>query len=232
MFAQGIAFEELARLRHGCYRIFAALFLYPDEERIANLSVAAFEMGRSKDLAAAFPFFASWERLRMMLVARDAADTNPFRTDYDRLFQSRPDGVSVQPYESAYRAAPGKVGAQLAARVKQEYAVAGLKLSAVVKELPDHIAVELEFMAYLCGCEVKACRAEASKATNTLRRISKRERAFLGAHLKPWLPALARHITALSPGSLYSVAADAADAFVQNDGDLLARLTEELRIDR
>lgn len=103
--------------------------------------------------------------------------------DYARLIGG-PGRVIAPPYESVYRDSRGWVMGEWAVDVKRAYEDAGLALSDSFTELPDHIAAELSFMAYLCGQEKDAWE-EGDVAA--VQRSADRQAAFLKKHLSQWV---------------------------------------------
>ncbi len=215
--ADGLA--QLARLRQGCYRFLSALFLYPEGERSALLVRGARELLEASDSLAVFPFFGRWQRLLTTL--KELGEGRPeAEKEYVRLFVVNP---QAPPYESFYidpkRQATGWITAQLV----REYSRRGLTPVSSLGEPPDHVAVELEFMAFLCSLEARAWEEEDLKRGFQIQRWQRR---FLDSHLQRWIPAFARQVTAASKGGVYALAAEAAYAFVHHDRDLVALALE------
>lgn len=216
-----MSLAELARLRRGCYRFSGALFLYPNEERLANLLAAAGELQKGSDSLAVFPFFRPWQRL-LATLQKLTGDGTEVEEEYVRLFLVNP---YAPPYESFYidpqRQSTGWITAQLA----HEYTEKGLTLSSSLQKPPDHVAVELEFMAFLCTLEAQAWEREASEEGL---QVLEWQRAFLSQHLARWFPAFMRQVAMADGEGLYAVTAEAAGAFIHHDWDLIALLTERL----
>lgn len=101
--------------------------------------------------------------------------------EYCRMFVG-PGHVEVPPYESVYRGhdhnmQKGTVMGEAAVDVQKMYAQAGLQLTADFSDMPDHIAVETWFLAYL----------EAMAATDPLGDYLEYKKQFLGRHLGLWV---------------------------------------------
>jgi len=105
--------------------------------------------------------------------------------EYTRLFINAYPMVPCPPYESFY--VDGGFLAQASTRdVARLYAEAGYRLRPWFKDLPDHIAVELEFTAILLG--------EASFTSSPALRdgeLAKLRPCFIKKHLAKWVPAFA-----------------------------------------
>ncbi|MEE9197211.1 MAG: molecular chaperone TorD family protein, partial [bacterium] len=97
----------------------------------------------------------------------------------------------------------------------------GFSLAPAVGEPPDHAAVELEFMSLLCGREVEAwIREDLTESAESL----EREKHFLAQHLSRWFPEFTRRVANRNGSGFYALAADAAQAFIAHDLDLVSVL--------
>ena len=110
--------------------------------------------------------------------------------------------------------------------VEREYATAGLSLSPSLHDMPDHVAVELEFMAFLCAQEASAWEREA--LAEGIQAIERQE-SFLERHLARWLPQWAKELGAVAGDGVYSLTAATAGSFVCQDNDLLKAVLERMR---
>jgi TorA maturation chaperone TorD/Pyruvate/2-oxoacid:ferredoxin oxidoreductase delta subunit len=108
--------------------------------------------------------------------------------EYARLFVG-PGRPVAHPYESVYR--EGRVMGDCTLAVRQSYAAEGLAPEG--HSLPDHVAVELEFMAHLAQREAEAQeRGDEEEALAYLRQ----QEAFLSEHLGRWLPRFCQRVLA------------------------------------
>jgi TorA maturation chaperone TorD/Pyruvate/2-oxoacid:ferredoxin oxidoreductase delta subunit len=108
--------------------------------------------------------------------------------EYARLFIG-PGRPVAHPYESVYR--EGRVMGDYTLAVRQSYADEGLAPEG--HSLPDHVALELEFMAHLARQEAEAReRGDEEGALACLRQ----QEAFLGEHLGRWLPRFCQRVLA------------------------------------
>lgn len=134
---------------------------------------------------------------------------------YTRLFVG-PRKPVAYPYESVY--IEGQLGGITCEQVRRFYAEAGLRLSKTQQELPDHISVELAFMAYLAEQE------QADTAQTQLWRH--KQRRFLHDHLARWLPTFWQKLESDTVHPYYRGAARSLKLLVESD---LKRSTSKKR---
>ncbi|MCP4539764.1 MAG: molecular chaperone TorD family protein [Chloroflexi bacterium] len=128
--------------------------------------------------------------------------------EYNRLFVG-PGRPQVAPYESVYRDPRGLMGTTMQT-VAQRYAQAGLGISSDRHDLPDHVATELGFMAYLAMQEAESNKSEAKT-------WAEQEHAFLRDHLGTWLPHFCQQVQESSRHPFYTALAELTDTFVSLD---------------
>lgn len=215
---------DLAEIRAATYDLFGSLFLSPGgEEGLEQAGETASRLRGRSDLVRSFPFFPSW---------RAALDSTGILWDerarleeeHVQLFQLGGSAAFCPPYESAYLDPSGFERGLLAVDVEQAYRKAGASLAGS-GELPDHVSLELGFMAFLCGEEAKAWKA----AQRELAVAHLGEQAeFLDRHLLRWFPAFARRLSQASvEASFYGRLAGAVRGFLVHDRDLAGALLED-----
>jgi nitrate reductase assembly molybdenum cofactor insertion protein NarJ len=149
---------DLARFRQAAYRLFSTMLLYPEEERLRTVTAVVGELADQADFLAAFSFFIQWRDLLDVLQGLTALEPATVQEQYVHIFMANPHYAPCLPYESVYAEAEGPSG-WTAVELERVYAAAGLALASSLREAPDHAAVELEFMSFLCKQE--ACAWEA-----------------------------------------------------------------------
>lgn len=211
MTADGPAGDALPDLRRTVYRVLASLFLEPSDERLAEAVTAVPELRSRLEPLGELTFFPMWEDLLQTLEGLTDEHVDDIREEHAGLFVAGVRGRSCPPYESAY--APG--GALEAGAVASEIAATYLAVGLAPRtgEEPDHLAVELEFLSFLCGEE-----AASAPDSDAWRRL---QRTFLDEHLLRWLPAFARDVRDTAPEGFYRRVAGAALRFVEDDGLML-----------
>ncbi len=223
-----IELAELAGLRAVCYRFLAALFLYPNEQRWANLRATAESLENTHDLLTAFPFCEQFESLIVAVKSISEQEVNSTAAEYFDLFIGGVDGARVPIYESHYLDPRGGQTGWLAAQLKQEYSAAGVPLTERPNELLDHAAVELEFLGMLCEREAEAW---VEQVTEKSVRSLENQNAFLEQHISKWFPLFAERVQTLQQMGVYSSSAEAAMAFVSHDYHLTGLLLRRIRSD-
>lgn len=177
----------LAHTRGRLYRLLADAYLPPGESLVEAL--------RSGDAARivagaqeAYPYLSYAESFGGTSYLGSFAtppDPAALRQEHTRLFAD-PRQLLVPCYESMYLDPSGSIMGEPARQVSRIYAAEGLGRADSFHDLPDHISVELEFMAYLCTCE-GAAWIEADPDTAAAR--TEKQASFLHDHLLQWLPA-------------------------------------------
>jgi len=153
--------------------------------------------------------------------SRDLA-TAQLSKEYLRLFVG-PGRVQCPPYESVHRQdrpilERGLVMGPSAADVRHRYAEAGLVLPKNFTDLPDHIAVEMEFMHFLCTEELKSI--EQRNLQESARR-KEMEQEFLKEHLERWVGRFADCVLKSTNSAFYKSAAGLLNSFIENESEEL-----------
>jgi TorA maturation chaperone TorD len=216
---------ELGRLRQATYRLFSLTFCYPDADLLERLVTLADRLHADNEGMLRFAFFMYWERLVHALVQLDVNESPDVERDYVRTFMYNSQRAPCLPYESAYIDPEGWVSPWVIAQVEEEYTTVGLAISKRGNELPDHVAVELEFMSFLCGQEAETWE---SKDEETAIQVLRSQAGFLDRHLLRWTPEWTAQV-ADSDGGLYPLAARSVHAFLRHDRDLIRILLERFQ---
>lgn len=213
---------DLARFRQAAYRLFSTMLLYPEEERLKTVVAVAGELADQADFLAAFSFFIQWRELLDVLQGLTRLNSATVEEQYVHVFMVSPGYAPCLPYESAYVEAGGAPG-WTAVELEREYAAAGLALASSLREAPDHAAVELEFVSFLCKQE--ACAWEARQLETGIDALI-RQSTFLEEHLSRWFPTFTRRVAEKDSGKIYAAVTKAAQGFITHDRDLLKALVE------
>lgn len=212
---------DLAALRAMLYRVAAVAFLSPEPARLTWLRQIAKWCQQFGSRLALFPFFCWWSRLFVLLRSDTEVTLAALQEEYVQLFPSR-----CPLYESWYLVQSGAQRAGHILRLQETYRQAGLALDPTFGESPDHLSVELEFMATLCSREAEGWQG---REMETVHYCLRQERAFLTLHLGQWIRELAREIRAHCVEPFYATLAEASAALVVHDQDLTRALQHAVR---
>jgi TorA maturation chaperone TorD len=146
---------------------------------------------------------------RKMEQALLECDAETLMVEHARLFVG-PNRVVAPPYGSVYLEEGRRVMGDSTLEVLQAYREAGLRLDPDFKELPDHIAAELEFLYYLTA---KALGADASEQGAEAARPRTAREAFLDRHLRKWVAPFCERILEGSEQPFYRALAECLRAF-------------------
>lgn len=199
--------QLISTTREDAYRLLAACFYSP--------STGLIEEGCCATLAVLLDSVAP-------AAARSAADAavaagdcslEALAVEHARLFIG-PFQLIAPPYGSLYLDDAKTVMGDSTARVVAFYHSCGLHLADDFKELPDHFAVELEFMSYLA---FKQRKAEIAGDKDEITRTVLQQREFLDRFLMPWLEPFTSAIIKDGEAPFYQAIARCTATFVNSD---------------
>ncbi len=220
-----IPLADLARFRERSYRLLSQSFLYPDDIVVQTARALAAELSEECAIQDELAISAEFRHMCSTWRDFDGPTLRLMQTSYVPLFAAAADRVPCPPYESTYLAARGISDAVVLASVERDYATAGLYGSGTKKQSPDHISMETEFLAILCGQEAQAWETE-----KTLQGVGllEKESRFIETHLGSWLRAFVHDVQRADAGGFYADVAAAALVFVAHDRDLVEELAASL----
>ncbi|NOZ05547.1 MAG: molecular chaperone TorD family protein [Chloroflexi bacterium] len=177
---------RFAEARTRAYGFLGRAFEYPDDPFLAEIGDPA----TARSLAGAFRQLADNDDVRAgveiweAMTAREEGlvgeyGLSPLREEYTRMVYDS-NLPCIPPYESVY-ANERQVMGKHALAVEAFYRRAGLGVAD--NEMPDHIALECEFVAHLAGLEAAAWQAGQRDEAE---RLWQTERQFLTSHLLSW----------------------------------------------
>lgn len=204
---QLIAFEHA---RSVVYRRLADAFRLPGTGHSRELKelIKAFENLGSDARADAQGLGADYEAEK---------HTQSLVVEYTRLFMG-PFLAPAPPYGSVYLEQDRRLMGDSTMDARQHYLSLGLDLASDLKEAPDHVATELEFMYVLVRRGIE-CIETADY--DTLSQIVDLQRHFLKKHLGAWIPAFTDKIAEHTHMNYFRRLASATRIFIAEDLDLL-----------
>jgi DMSO reductase family type II enzyme chaperone len=198
-----LAVDEL--MKGECYRFLAACFYQPKKEiLVAEQLLPTLVSNLLQVCPAAAPFAQSMQESLASYTEEELT------VEYARLFVG-PFGVKAPPYGSIYLDNDHTVMGPSTIETIAFYEQEGLARDKDFHELPDHIAVELEFMYFLIYRQAEALqkgdmtRAEAYRI---------KQEQFRTRFLGNWVPPFCTHIHEETDNEFYSSLADCLSALV------------------
>lgn len=140
-----------------------------------------------------------------------AAGADQLLLDYTRLFQG-PTLIIAKPYGSSWLEGPNRLMGESTLKVLALYQEGGFEMDEEFRELPDHIAAELEFLYLLIHRENMAHRRGDPDALQE--EVALRER-FLDAHLGRWIGPFTAAVKAGAQSVFYRQLAGLSERFVR-----------------
>jgi TorA maturation chaperone TorD len=197
--------------REDVYRLLAASYYPPTAPLLEELSC----IGLVEMLNAVAP--DAVEPARQIASYCCTAVLEEQLVEYSRLFLG-PFRLVAPPYGSVWLDESKAVMGASTARVAAFYDNCGLRLADDFHELPDHIAVELEFMSFLAFKQREAVMSgDSAEAV----RLSAVQQEFLNNFLLPWLEQFTASVIEDGESPLYQAIAHCTATFVTED---MARL--------
>ena len=140
--------------------------------------------------------------------------------DYAKLFVG-PFNLLAPPYGSVYLEGKSQVMGNSTIDVKKRYAEEGLDIG--LKEAPDHIAIELEFLYFLVFQEIAAFN---DNDFNNMNLYQSKQKSFLETHLGVWVTDFTNNIAENTETVFYKNLARLTDSFVIEDLKYLSNIPQ------
>ena len=179
------------------YKLLSDCYYLPDEpliERLGNIDACA-----------------GWPCSEIARLAPQVSDLKALIVDFSRLFIG-PFKLLAPAYGSVYLEEQHTVMGNSTIDAEKRYLQEGLKISR--KEIPDHIAIELEFMHFLAFKQNQSIRSSDPEATSV---YLKKQKSFLKDHLGLWLPGFNDRVRKASKTLFYKELAKVTQLFVEQD---------------
>jgi len=202
---QATAHEDLCRFLSACYYEPAPEFA--EEKLFDSILIAAKRLDPEWTDAA-----------RKLAAAFAAQDLQTLLVDYTRLFLG-PVNALAQPYGSFWLKVPEQGDDTAPPDVVQLYSEGGFDINEDLGELPDHLAIELEFLYLLT---FNANRAKASGDLAALAATEQLQGQFLSQHLSAWISPFADAVRVGAETDFYRELAEFTQRFVLSQVTRLA----------
>ncbi len=159
------------------------------------------------------------ELAEMMVGLDEDVDLEQLKIEFSRLFVG-PFKLLAPPYGSVYLESGHQVMGDSTMDAKKRYKEAGLGISNDLKEAPDHIAIELEFMYYLIFREIEAFADLDETAVSTLWNAQK---SFLNDHIGAWVTPFNKAVEEHAKLDFYRILGGVTRLFVLRDREKIAQ---------
>ena len=195
---QASARADLCRFLSACYYEPGPEFT--EEKLFDSLLVAATRV--DPDLA---------DHARRLGDAFAAQDLQTLLVDYTRLFLG-PVQALAKPYGAFWLSGPTAQVPNPATAVLDLYSAGGFEIDDGFTELPDHVAVELEFLYLLTFTKNQANQAGKVNEVSATELLQRR---FLGEHLGAWIGPFAAAVKSGAKTTFYRELAEFTERFVR-----------------
>lgn len=168
------------KARASAFNIFTALLCQPEKEVITHPKVFDTLISSLKIVC---PDCVS-DATSLKRIVNDYTPVN-LLVEYTRLFIG-PSKMVAPPYSSIYFGTEYTLMSDETLWVMRFYEKMGLRYDEKLKEVPDHVAIETEFMYHMIFLELKAFQKKDMKKA---KKIWKSQSEFFNRHYKKWVPA-------------------------------------------
>ncbi len=188
--------------RSRTYSLLATALAYPTEAGIDGI------VGAAAGGASGYP--AVLRALLKELAATIPGDLATLRRSHRRLFP-QVESQDTAGYETAYRGDEIFNQAAIMADIAGFYRAFGLEVGGAMRERPDHVTVELEYLAFLCFKEALSAEGGEIDQADV---CADAERTFLTDHLGDWGPELGRRLERHSDHEFFGVVGRLLDQWI------------------
>ncbi len=197
-------FISSEQARASAFNVFTALLCQPEQDLIQNNEVFS-----TLELAMGNLIPESSEIVGRLQEAAKQSTAQELLIEYTRLFIG-PFKTLVPPYSSLYFGSDTLMSDETV-RVVDFYRKAGLKFDQETKEVPDHIAIETEFLYWLIHNEMKAL-----DSGNRDRALSlwENQREFFSKHYKKWVPEFCTRVATETNNEYFKLLSECLGKFI------------------
>jgi putative dimethyl sulfoxide reductase chaperone len=140
-----------------------------------------------------------------------AQDLQNLLVDYTKLFLGSPQPL-VSPHASVWLSGAATSMQDSTMVALDLYDQAGFELDEEIRDVPDHVAVELEFLSLLTSRQSEAYRADLADIVRDWEQL---ERFFLQKHMGIWIGPFAAAVRAGAETAFYRSLAELTERFVR-----------------
>lgn len=204
-YRQSITMSDITEVirRGDCFKLLAACFYEPDREILLEEKIGERLEYLFEKIHADGGSFA-----RTMQISLTGIEQQQLAVDHAALFVG-PFELIAAPYGSVYTEKSRRVMGESTVEAARYYREVGLSVD--VKEPPDHIVVELEFMYFLCSKEAGAAQNRLYDDAQHYRDL---QISFYHHAMKPWVSQFCDAIRKGTDDHFYVNLAECLDSFL------------------
>jgi DMSO reductase family type II enzyme chaperone len=204
------------------YNMLSLCYVYPDEKVYASIAAGEWIMEfrealRVLDGKTLDDYLRTIEQA---ISGEEKGEQPAMAREYTRLFINASPYVIAPPYGSIYLERDGLGYGKSTSEVLRFYHEVGFTLKEDLKDIPDHIAHELELMANLASEESQA-------SGNEKIRLEEIQMNFLSRFILPWVPTFCQKVTEHSRSLFYKNLGNLTEEFINFEKNYLG-VPEEL----
>ncbi|OGP54574.1 MAG: hypothetical protein A2162_10350 [Deltaproteobacteria bacterium RBG_13_52_11b] len=191
------------------YNMLSLCYVYPDEKVYASIADGEWIRGfrEALHLLDEKNFDDDLRAIEQAISGSEEGGQLAMVREYTRLFIDSCPHVIAPPYGSIYLEKQGRDSAETATEVLHFYHEAGFTVKENLRDLPDHIAHELEFMGLLADQESRASGGGRI-------RMEEVQLDFLSRYIIPWVPLFCKKVTEQSLLPFYSILGNLTQEFI------------------
>jgi len=199
-------FIVMEEARATAFNIFTALLCQPDddlpiEQEFFNTLISAFEIINPEIVT----------QIQQLKEFKSRYTQKQLLLEYTKLFLG-PFTVLAPPYSSIYFGSKQLLSDE-SMWVVDFYRKAKLEFDQNLKDLPDHVAVETEFMYYLIFNEVKELHEKNIEESKVFWEY---QSTFFNKHYKKWVPKFCEQVIKQSKSNYYKTLAECFKKFIDS----------------
>ncbi len=202
--------SERSLVRSHMYFLLAAGFSFPSRQFHSCLADGTYSEDICAALAALFPELYVIYKDEIAFSLSTESSFEDFEGSFLSAFEINMPQPSVSLYEGSYVQRNNRPGLLL--EIKRFYRHFGLEMAALVNDLDDTLAAELEFMQFLTA---KQAQADEQGTDSAPYRLAQRD--FLKRHLTAWLPAFSAAAASNIRNGFFVALAKLVNDFVTRD---------------
>ncbi len=204
--------EQWHQARYNIYKMLSLAFLYPGD---IDWDTFIHESPGILELASDILLFDINAETAMLSSLSNSLDFEQICCEHTMLFINNPNTNPIFPYESIYQ--EDTIMGKCTRLIQEQYEQYGLAVDQRHSYLlPDHIALELDFMAYLIEKDIQSGSSSIHK-----------QKKFFSDHPGQWMHQFLAELRSVATSSYFSSLATVAEIFIGYEKKIFSSLDRE-----